>query len=358
MADQSGEKTEEATPHKLREARKKGQVAKSQDFTTGIVFALSVAVLMITLPQISSDLQAFVKRCFQMGLESPSAATITLLMSEGHMLILTIIMPLLGVAVVAAVMGNFIQFGFLFTTKPLEPELKKINPVEGAKNLISKKKLVQMLLSILKFSVVSYLVYNALAEDMKNVVRAGLIGVEAGVYVLWDMCIRLIAQVAAFLFAVGVLDRFWQQHVFAKEQRMSKHDVKQEYKQTEGDPHIKGQRRQLAEELLMHGSIEDVKNADVVVVNPEHIAVALRYNDDEEAAPRVMAKGQRVMAERIKEVARQFGVPIMRNVPLAHALHDVEIGEEIPEELYEAVAEVLNFVYQLEAEEAERRKRR
>ena len=283
MADQSGEKTEEATPHKLREARKKGQVAKSQDFTTGIVFALSVAVLMITLPRISSDLQAFVKRCFQMGLESPSAATITLLMSEGHMLILTIIMPLLGVAVVAAVMGNFIQFGFLFTTKPLEPELKKINPVEGAKNLISTKKRV---LSILKFSVVSYLVYNALSEDMKNVVRAGLIGVEAGVYVLWDMCIRLIVQVAAFLFAVGVLDRFWQQHVFAKEQRMSKHDVKQEYKQTEGDPHIKGQRRQLAEELLMHGSIEDVKNADVVVVNPEHIAVALRYNDDEEAAPR------------------------------------------------------------------------
>ena len=154
MADQSGEKTEEATPHKLREARKKGQVAKSQDFTTGIVFALSVAVLMITLPQISSDLQAFVTRCFKMGLETPGAATITLLMSEGHMLILTIIMPLLGVAVVAAVLGNFMQFGFMFTTKPLQPELKKINPVEGAKNLISKKKLVQMLLSILKLSLI------------------------------------------------------------------------------------------------------------------------------------------------------------------------------------------------------------
>jgi len=190
-------------------------------------------------------------------------------------------------------------------------------------------------------------------------VRSGMVGVEAGVHVLWDLCIVLIVKVAAFLFAVGVLDRFWQAHVFAKEQRMSKHDVKQEYKQTEGDPHIKGQRKQLAEELLMHGSIEDVKNADVVVVNPEHIAVALRYDDDdEEAAPRVMAKGQRVMAEKIKEVARQFGVPIMRNVPLAHALHDLDVGEEIPEDLYEAVAEVLNFVYQLEADEEERRKRR
>jgi flagellar biosynthetic protein FlhB len=175
------------------------------------------------------------------------------------------------------------------------------------------------------------------------------------VQILWDLCIILIVKVAAFLFAVGVLDRFWQMHVFAKEQRMSKHDVKQEYKQTEGDPHIKGQRKQLAEELLMHGSIEDVKNADVVVVNPDHIAVALRYDDDEESAPTVMAKGQRVMAEKIKEVARQFGVPIMRNVPLAHALHDLEVGEEIPEELYEAVAEVLNFVYTLEADEAAKR---
>jgi flagellar biosynthetic protein FlhB len=359
LADQSGEKTEDATPHKLREARKKGQVAKSQDFTTGIVFALSITVLMLSLPGIAADLKGFIARCFQMGMESPGPATITLLMSEAHTVILTSIMPLLGVAVVAAVLGNFMQFGFLFTTKPLQPEFKKINPIQGAKNLISKKKLVQMLLSILKFAVVGYLVYTALGDAMKNVVRSGMVGVEAGVHVLWDLCIVLIVKVAAFLFAVGVLDRFWQAHVFAKEQRMSKHDVKQEYKQTEGDPHIKGQRKQLAEELLMHGSIEDVKNADVVVVNPEHIAVALRYDhDDEEAAPRVMAKGQRVMAEKIKEVARQFGVPIMRNVPLAHALHDLDVGEEIPEDLYEAVAEVLNFVYQLEADEEERRKRR
>ena len=358
MSDESGEKTEEATPHKLREARKKGQVAKSQDFTTGIVFALSISVLLITLPGIAADLKGFVARCFQFGLESPGAATISLLMSEAHKLILTTIMPLLGVAVVAAVLANFVQFGFMFTTKPLQPELKKINPVQGAKNLISKKKLVQMLLSILKFVVVSYLVYSALEDAMKNVVRVGLLGVEAGTYILWNLCIVLVAKVAAFLFAVGIIDRFWQMHVFAKEQRMSKHDVKQEYKQTEGDPHIKGQRKQLAEELLMHGSIEDVKNADVVVVNPEHIAVALRYDDEEQAAPKVMAKGQRVMAEKIKEVARQFGVPIMRNVPLAHALHDVDIGDEIPEDLYEAVAEVLNFVYQLEAEEEERRKSR
>jgi flagellar biosynthetic protein FlhB len=121
---------------------------------------------------------------------------------------------------------------------------------------------------------------------------------------------------------------------------------------------IKGQRRQLAEELLLHGSIEDVKNADVVIVNPDHIAVAIRYDEDEEAAPRVIAKGQRLIAEQIKEVAKQFGVPVMRNVPLAHALHDVDVGHEIPEDLYEAVAEVLNFIYELEATEKERHRRR
>jgi flagellar biosynthetic protein FlhB len=354
----SGEKTEEATPHKLREARKRGQVAKSTDFTTGVVFVISASVLLVTLPGMSAGLQAFLRRCFTLGTSQPDAATLAMLLSEGHYLILTSIMPLLGIAVLGALAGNLMQFGFMFQTKSMTPEFKKINPVEGAKNLLSKKKLMQLFLGILKFSVVSYLVYDALDQEMKNVVRVGMVGVEHGVTILFDLSVLLVAKVAAFLFAVGVLDRFWQAHVFAKEQRMSKHDVKQEYKQSEGDPLVKGQRRQLAEELIMHGSIEDVQNADVVVVNPEHIAVALKYADDDDAAPKVMAKGQRVMAEKIKEVARQFGVPIMRNVPLAHALNELDVGEEIPEELYEAVAEVLNFIYELEAEREARRGRR
>jgi len=354
----SGEKTEEATPHKLREARKRGQVAKSTDFTTGVVFVISSAVLLASMPSMGASLQDFVRRCFALGTSNPGPSTIVMLLSEGHYLILWLIMPLLGIAVIGALAGNLVQFGFMFQTKSMTPEFKKINPVEGAKNLISKKKLMQLFLSIVKFGVVGYLVYDALGTEMKNVVRVGMVGVEHGVAILFDLTVILVAKVAVFLFAVGVIDRFWQAHVFAKEQRMSKHDVKQEYKQQEGDPLIKGQRRQLAEEMIMHGSIEDVQNADVVVVNPEHIAVALKYADDDDAAPKVMAKGQRVMAEKIKEVARQFGVPIMRNVPLAHALHELEIGEEIPEELYEAVAEVLNFIYELEAEREARRVRR
>ncbi|MBF93815.1 MAG: EscU/YscU/HrcU family type III secretion system export apparatus switch protein [Myxococcales bacterium] len=356
--DSSDEKTEEATPHKLREARKKGQVAKSTDFTTGVVFAFSAAVLYAMGPSLIASLQDFVIRCFKIGTLGPSHAITLGLVMEGHKLIIVAVLPLFAIAFVAALAGNLTQFGFMFTTHPLQPELTKLNPVKGAQNLLNKKKFVQLLLSLAKFTVVCWLVSDALLVGLPNVLRSAPAGVESSLSVLVDIVVPVVAKVAVFLLAIGIIDRFWQIHVFKKDQRMSKHDVKQEYKQTEGDPLIKGQRRQLAEELLLHGSIEDVKNADVVIVNPDHIAVAIRYDEDEEAAPRVIAKGQRLIAEQIKEVAKQFGVPVMRNVPLAHALHDVDVGHEIPEDLYEAVAEVLNFIYELEATEKERHRRR
>lgn len=356
--DSSGEKTEEATPHKLREARKKGQVAKSTDFTTGIVFAFSAAVLYAIGPNLVADLQGFVVRCIKVGTVGPSTANTLGLLSEGHFLIITTVLPLLAITFVAALAGNMTQFGVMFTTHPLQPEISKLNPVKGAQNLLNKKKFVQLIFSLAKFAVVCWLVSDALLVGLPNVLRAAPQGVQTSMSVLVGIVIPVVAKVAIFLLAIGIIDRFWQIHAFKKDQRMSKHDVKQEYKQTEGDPMVKGQRKQLAEELLLHGSIEDVKNADVVIVNPDHIAVALRYDEDEEAAPRVIAKGQRILADKIKDVAKQFGVPILRNVPLAHALHDVDPGHEIPEELYEAVAEVLNFIYELEAQEQARHRRR
>ena len=289
--DSSGEKTEEATPHKLREARKKGQVAKSTDFTTGVVFAFSAAVLYAMGPSLIASLQDFVIRCFKIGTLGPSHAITLGLVMEGHKLIIVAVLPLFAIAFVAALAGNLTQFGFMFTTHPLQPELTKLNPVKGAQNLLNKKKFVQLLLSLAKFTVVCWLVSDALLVGLPNVLRSAPAGVESSLSVLVDIVVPVVAKVAVFLLAIGIIDRFWQIHVFKKDQRMSKHDVKQEYKQTEGDPLIKGQRRQLAEELLLHGSIEDVKNADVVIVNPDHIAVAIRYDEDEEAAPVSLRKG-------------------------------------------------------------------
>jgi flagellar biosynthetic protein FlhB len=156
---------------------------------------------------------------------------------------------------------------------------------------------------------------------------------------------------------IGALDLIWSRKVFSKEQMMSKYDVKQEHKQMEGDPQMKGQRKQLAQELLFGGGSENVKNADAVVVNPAHIAVAIKYDQDEDQAPKVVAKGMRIHAEKIKELAKQYGVPILRNVPLAQALNKLDVGDEIPEDLYEAVAEVLSFVYKIREEQEAREKK-
>jgi flagellar biosynthetic protein FlhB len=177
--------------------------------------------------------------------------------------------------------------------------------------------------------------------------------VDYGSGLLWDYLIKTIV----LFVIIGAADLMWSRHQFNKEMMMSKYDVKQEYKQSEGDPHMKGHRRQLAQELLFSGSVENVRNADAVVVNPDHIAVAIKYDKDKSKAPKVVAKGMRIHAEKIKEIAKHYGVPILRNVPLAQALNKLEIDEEIPEELYEAVAEVLSFVYKIREEQENRQKK-
>jgi len=168
--------------------------------------------------------------------------------------------------------------------------------------------------------------------------------------VIWDFCIKI-----GFVFIlIAAFDAFYQKRRYIKDNKMSKYDVKQEYKQSEGDPHMKAQRKQIHQEVLNSASSSNVKNADVVVTNPHEIAVAIKYDQESgDGAPEILAKGERIWAQRIKETAKRFGIPIVRNVPLAHALNRLEIGEEVPEELYEAVAEVLNFVFELsEAQKA------
>jgi flagellar biosynthesis protein FlhB len=232
-----------------------------------------------------------------------------------------------------------------------------LNPVQGFKNMFSKKKLVDALKNILKFLAVSWIAYDAVEEKLRDIVLAARLdlwtGVDVGGRIIYDIAIRC----GALFVIVAAADFFFQRWQFKKEMMMSKYDVKQEYKQSEGDPHQKAERKALAEELILHGSQENVANADAVVVNPAHIAVAIKYDKEKGAAPKIVAKGLNKNAEKIKEIARAAGVPILRNVPLAQALSKLELDEEVPEELYEAVAEVLNFVYELKTKEDAKRRR-
>ena len=358
----TGEKTEEASPQKLKQARDKGQVAKSQDAIQALGFIIVFAATALTLGSTAERMRDFMVAAFDSAVRrGDDLPTVLEVVNEALWATMFASLPALGAAFIAGLVANYMQVGFLFTAEPLKPDIKKLNPVDGFKNLFSKKKLVESLKQIIKFTMVSYVAYDAMEESMREVVLAARLDLWTGVYVGGQIMYNIAVRVAFLFVIIAAADFFWQRHVFMKDMMMSKYDVKQEYKQSEGDPHQKAERKALAEELILHGSQQSVQNADAVVVNPAHIAVAIKYDKDKGGAPKIVAKGMRKNAEAIKEIARQAGVPILRNVPLAQALHKLDLEEEIPEELYEAVAEVLNFVYELKEREAkaadDRRKR-
>lgn len=344
----TGEKTEEASPERLRQAREKGQVAKSQDMIAGLLFISTFMVLAFTLRDTLISMEDYIRRALIVGTSmEPGLATVLNAAYDIFMTVMKASLPVLGVALLMGLVSNYMQVGFLFTAEPLKPELQKINPISGLKNMVSKKKLVELLKQLLKFTIIAYICYSSIHERSRDVVMLSRMPLHHSITVAGDILYRMTIKVAAVFLVIAVADFFYQRWQFKKDNMMSKYDVKQEYKQSEGDPEMKHQRKQLAEELIMHGSQENVRKADAVITNPAHIAVAIRYDQEKGGAPTIVAKGLNKNAEKIKEIARQFNVPILRNVPLAQALNKLDLGEEIPEELYEAVAEVLNFVYEL-----------
>lgn len=350
MADGgTGEKTEEPTPERLRKLRKEGNVPKSQDVTHAVAFVVVFAVLAGSMPFVSGQLMDLFRFAVfvAMGTHERGEVLASGILAEGTWTMMMVIAPVMTAAFVVGVALNVAQVGFMFTLKPITPDLNKVNPVNGFKNLFNQKKLVELLKTIIKFIIVSYLSYLALKDALRDValiVRSDLmIGVRVVGSIIWDFSIKI---GGAFLI-IAAADAFYQRRRYTKENMMSKYDVKQEYKQSEGDPHYKAERRRFHQEIANSAAPSSVKKADVVVRNPDHIAVALKYDKEKGGAPEIVAKGQRIWAEKILDAARQYGVPVVRNVPLAQALDKLDVGDEIPEELFEAVAEVLNFVQSL-----------
>ncbi len=351
----SGEKSEEPTPERLRKLRQEGNVPKSQD----VVMAVSFLALFILIAALFGTMSKEVKDLVALSMAAAFSShdvgvTVPRLLFAGLRTMILVSGPVLILAVVVGVGMNLAQVGFLFTTKPLTPDLNKLNPVNGFKNLFNGKKLVELLKTVLKFVVIVWLSWVALRDALRDIaylVRADLpVGVQVVGSIIWSFTIKI---AGAFL-VIAAADYFYQRRRYLKDNMMSKYDVKQEYKQSEGDPHHKAERRRVHQEILSSAGAAAVKTADVVVRNPDHIAIALKYDEEKGTAPRVVAKGSRIWAEKILDAARRYGVPVVRNVPLAHALDELEVGDEIPEELYEAVAEVLNFVMSL----AEQQKRK
>ncbi|MBH1989538.1 MAG: type III secretion system export apparatus subunit SctU [Myxococcaceae bacterium] len=347
MTEESGEKTEEATPEKLRKAREKGQVSKSQDMTSAIVFAGSLITLAIAIHWMGKTLMALIALSIQQISSSNLQNSTQEVLKEGGWIWLLVSLPLVATAFFWGLVGNYIQVGFLLTFEALKPKLEKINPISGFKQLFNAKRFVELLKQMAKFTMVSLLVYGAFKSAVPNLVHLQRLELDAALQIVGLVLKDIFIKAAILFLIIAVADFFWQRHSFMKTMRMTKNEMKQEYKEAEGDPLLKSERKHLAQELIMHSSQQAVKKADAVITNPTHLAVAIRYEAKEHAAPIVLAKGMGKNAERIRQIAEQYKVPILQNIPLAHALNRLELEEEIPEELYDAVAEVLNWVYQM-----------
>lgn len=270
--------------------------------------------------------------------------------------------PILAAVVMVALLTESVQAQGIFTAETVLPKLDKLDPVQGLKNLFSKKQLVELLKSAFKFFFAAWICYGVLRDEIASLVGMIRVPVMKSWQATGVLAGRVGLKVSLLFGGLALIDAVYQWRRYMKDMMMTREEVKQEYKQSEGDPHHKAARKQLHQEILQHEMVQEVANADAVIVNPDHLAVAIKYDKDKDKAPRVIAKGQRVLAEQIKQIAKENGVPIMRNVPLAHALMKVEVGDEIPEELYDAVAEVLNWVYSLSegkpADEAEEKARK
>jgi len=352
MADSSSqEKTEEATPKRLRDSRKKGQVAKSRDLNTIVILIIAFATIVFMKDYIADNLKS--SMISNINLVSRGNLDIQTMFLQGQsnfMSYLKIIVPFGLVMIIVAIAIAFFQIGPIFSGEPMKPQMKRINPIENLKNMFKITTFIELLKNIAKMSLIFLLAYFVIGDSIRDIVLSVGTTPDRSMDLAAKLMVLFLLKVFVVFIIIAIIDVFVQRWTYKKQLRMTKEEVKREYKQDEGDPLIKSARRQLHQELAMSDTKQAVKSADAVVTNPTQVAVAIKYDEAEMVAPQILAKGQRLFAQQIREFAEELGVPIVHNVPLAWALLEMEIGDEVPEELYEAVAETLVYVYKLKRE--------
>ncbi|MCY3974374.1 MAG: type III secretion system export apparatus subunit SctU [Simkaniaceae bacterium] len=347
------EKTEKATPKKLRDARKKGQVAKSKDFPAAFTFAASFALIATTAGFFFKNLAGFMIATFH-GVANGEriAAHIPLFVSQAFQVIFKTSMPFMILISVIGVLVNFLIVGPLFAPQAMKVDLKKLNPVTNLKNIFKLKTFVELLKSVLKIAGAVLLIYSVVRDSLPQIIATAAMPVLGSALVFSEFLIKVAVRVGIFFLVVAVFDLVFQKKNFAKEMKMEKYELKQEIKDTEGNPEIRGKRRQIQQEIAYQDGPQATRRASVVVTNPVHIAIALQYDAESDPAPKICIMGKGLTADTIAKIAVEEAIPIMRNPPLAQELYNKgKIGHYVPEETYEAIAEVLKWIDQLKAPE-------
>ena len=350
MAEESfQEKTEQATPKRREDARRKGQVARSSELSSIAILATGLLALSALGPYMFNGLSVFMVDALTNGMSLElDPATLHLTIGAWTLGYARIVAPIIALLVLAAFAINYAQVGVLFTLQPLTPKAERLSPLSGLKRIFSSKGLVELAKGLFKIGAVVYVTYLTIAADMNDFVAYMDMGVGQIFALSGDITLTLAFRIVLLLLVMAILDYSFQRWDYEKNLRMTRQEVREEVKQQEGDPMMRSRVRNLQREMSQQRMMDDVMTADVVVTNPTHVAVALKYDMENMPAPLVVAKGQRLVAQRIKEIARDAGIPLVENKPLARALFKVvRIGDEIPEDLFKAVAQVLAFVFQL-----------
>jgi flagellar biosynthetic protein FlhB len=345
-------RTEEPTPRKLARLRALGQVARSRDFVAGVVWMCVAAFATLFGGGVVEQGLAMMRLVFSPA--SLATAPVSVLKACVDMAT-SATLPLLVVTAGVAATTGFVTIGPVWSTSAVAIKPERIDPVAGLRQLFSKRRSIELVLAVLKLVIVGAVAYHTLRSALHGVL--GLVGRAPATLAaaMGDVVSTLALRVGVVMVGLGVLDILIQRWSFRVEQRMTKGELKREHREVEGDPHHKRERERLHREIVNHAVLEEVRRADVLIVNPTHFAVALRYDrDDGESAPEVLAKGQDGLAARMIQAAEEAGVPVMRDVPLAHALYELSVGDEIPAALYEAVAIVLHAAWTTELEEQDR----
>lgn len=349
-----GEKTEKATPKKLRDAKKKGQVAKSQDLPSAFTFIASIWVTMGLSTHLYHYLSNFLITTFHLINKQDLDQSLTAVWMQSVNVIFMASMPIMALVCVVGVIINFLAVGPVFAPEVFKFDIKKFDPISNLKQKFKLRTLVELIKSCLKITIASYIIYDVMYNSLPVLIQAVSMPMSSALMIFYTFLMEVVIKVGLFFIIVAVADFVYQKKDFAKEMKMEKFEVKQEYKNTEGDPHIKSKRRQIAQEIAyQEGPAGGVRRAQAIVTNPTHLAIALAYNKEMDAAPYILAMGEDILAQRIVQIAKSCDIPIVRNIKLAHKLWDEgDVYEFVPEDTYEVIAEIIRWIASLDTEEA------
>ena len=347
----AGEKTEKATDKKRQDSRKKGQVLKSPDVTSAIVLLTVFLFLFFAAGMMRDRFFTFFKESFTkyVSLKEFNADTAILIYIDVLLEMAFILLPIMLIAMAAAIGANLLQFGWLFTAEPLKFDLKKIDPIKGLKRIFSIRAIVELMKSILKITFIGTVTFLVVWMNIDKVLGLAFKSPWDALTTVGQLTATMGIAASFTLLFISILDFFYQKYDYEKNLKMSKQDIKDEHKNSEGDPIIKSRIKQQQREMAMRRMMQEIPDADVVITNPTHYAIAIKYDDGDMDAPIIVAKGVDFVAQKIKLIAKEHDIVMVENRPLARSLYDqVEIGDRIPEEFFKTIAEILAYVYRIQ----------